>query len=149
METTISLIALIISIISGGFTLYTFWWTNRRDRKQEALNTFHCLQSEVFDNINAISKNTIKEIAKDLQSKEFTEYSHYLVRIEQFCIGINAGIYDFSITKKIAAQYLNNIYYKSLPVIEQRRKMFPDEPQCTEFESVVKKMNKGLKGVSR
>lgn len=34
METLLSAVAFAISVLSGGFALYTFYWTANRDRKQ-------------------------------------------------------------------------------------------------------------------
>lgn len=37
METTLSIVSLVVSVITGGFALYTFFWTAQRDRKQATL----------------------------------------------------------------------------------------------------------------
>ena len=49
METILSIIALVISVISGGFALYTFIWTARRDRKQATLDAYNTLQEQALD----------------------------------------------------------------------------------------------------
>lgn len=142
METLISYISLAFSIGSVIFAFGTFVWTAKRDRKQATFEAFNRLQNEVFDKINLKSKIDVKNIAENPKSAEFTEYSQYLARIEQFCVGIAAKIYDYKITKKVAAKYLKDIYHKSLPVIEKKRIIYSDEPQCVEFQRIVEEMNK-------
>ena len=51
MEAVLSIIAIVISVVSGGFALYTFLWTAQRDRKQATLEAYNRLQNEVFDKL--------------------------------------------------------------------------------------------------
>lgn len=139
MENSLSIIAIAISVISFAFSLVSFIWTNYRDRKQVTFAVFNHLQDEVFDEINLLSKTDVKNIAEHSRDVKFTEYSQYLARIEQFCTGVFVGIYDFKITKQISGKYLNTIYEKSLPIIEKKRMIYPDEPQCVQFEKIVRK----------
>ena len=53
MEIGLSIAALVISILSGAFSLYTFLWTAKRDRKQATLEAYNRLQAEVFDHVLA------------------------------------------------------------------------------------------------
>ncbi len=85
METILSIIALVISLISGGFTFYTFWWTNRRDRRQATLEAYNRLQTEVFDNLNSYTPTEIRDICTDVKSPEYKTISGYVARIEHFC----------------------------------------------------------------
>ena len=48
METALSIIAMIISVISGGFALYTFFWTAARDRQQATLDAYNQLQQQAW-----------------------------------------------------------------------------------------------------
>ena len=141
MENTLSIIAIVISFVSGVFAVCTFVWTINRDRKQATLDAFNSLQNEVFDKINLLSKTDVKNIAKNPKDSKFTEYSQYLARIEQFCVGVGSKIYDYKITSKIAKNYLRNIFEKSWPVIEKKRIIYPNEPQCVEFQKLVSKTN--------
>ncbi len=142
METILSYISIVFSIGSVLFSFITFLWTVKRDKKQSTFDAFNRLQDEVFDKINALSKTAVKDIAANPTDSKFTEYSQYLVRIEQFCIGVQSGIYDFDITKKIASKYLAVVFEKSRPVIEHKRKIYPEESQCVAFENMVKDMSK-------
>ena len=142
MENLLSIVAIALSVISFVFALVSFIWTNCRDRKAATFETFNRLQDEVFDKINLLSKTDVKNIAEHSRDAKFTEYSQYLARVEQFCIGVFSGIYDMKITEKIAGKYLSSIYEKSLPVIEKKRSIYPDEPQCVYYEMIVRKINK-------
>ena len=141
MENALSIIAIAISIASVIITFYTFIWTLNRDRKKSTFDAFNLLQNEVFDKINLLSKTDVKNIAKNPKDSKFTEYSQYLARIEQFCVGVGSKIYDYKITSKIAKNYLRNIFEKSWPVIEKKRIIYPNEPQCVEFQKLVSKTN--------
>ena len=94
MEILISVIALVLSVASGGFTLYSFLWTAHRDRKQATLDAYNRLQREVFDKLNLYRPSQILEICEDKTSQEYKTLSGYLARIEHFCVGINQKIYD-------------------------------------------------------
>ena len=142
METVLSIIALVFSVISGLFTGFAFFFTWNRDKKQATFDAFNRLQDEVFDKINRLSKTQVKEIAGNPTNAEFTEYTKYLVRIEQFCIGVQSGIYAVSVTKKIASKYLADVFEKSRPIIEHKRKIYPNESQYEAFEKIVRKLNK-------
>ena len=142
MENSLSIIAIALSIISFVFALFSFVWTNCRDRKQATFEAFNRLQDEVFDKINLLSKTDVKNIAEHSRDEKFTEYTQFLSRIEQFCIGVFSKIYDTKITEKIAGKYLCSIYEKSLPIIEKKRMIYPYEPQCIYFEKIVRKINK-------
>ena len=49
MDTALSVAALVVSLFSAGFTLYTFIWTKVRDRKQATLEAYNRLQDQVLD----------------------------------------------------------------------------------------------------
>ena len=94
METVLSIIAIAISVVSGGFALYTFLWTNCRDRKQATLDAYNRLQTEVFDKLNLYTPADIRSICEDNRSEKYKTVSGYVARIEHFCVGLNEGIYD-------------------------------------------------------
>ena len=107
METALSIIAIVLSIASGGFTLYTFYWTAARDRKQATLEAYNRLQTEVFDPLNTYSPDEIEEICEDTKSMEYKILSGYLARIEHFCVGINNRIYDDKLFYSMAHGYFD------------------------------------------
>lgn len=124
MEIVLSIAAIIISVVSGIFSLYAFIWTTRRDRKQATLDAFHTLQDEVFDKLNLIKPSEIKEIAKQPTSEKYKLLSGYIARLEHFCVGINTGIYDKNIVYQLAHGYLdsNTILNRIRPIIDKKNR---------------------------
>ena len=64
METKLSIIAIVISVFSGCFAFYAFYWTAKRDRKQATLDAYNQLQEQAFDKLNLYTPAEILEIAK-------------------------------------------------------------------------------------
>lgn len=123
METTLSIIALVISVISGGFALYTFIWTARRDRKQATLDAYNTLQEQALDHLNDYTSTEIKRIIEEKNKDEYRELSRCLARIEHFSVGVNTGIYDKTTVYEMAHGYLDvAIWHKLQPVLEQKHK---------------------------
>ena len=122
METTLSIIALVISVISGGFAFYTFLWTARRDRKQATLDAYNTLQNEVYDKINLYRPAEILEISKHPISKEYNELSALIARIEHFCVGVNSRIYDRKTVYELAHGYFDAAKLKGRisPIIDRK-----------------------------
>lgn len=122
METTLSIIAIVISVISGGFSLFTFFWTARRDRKQATLDAYNTLQNEVFDRINLYRPSEILEISKHPTSKEYNEISALIARIEHFCVGVNSQIYDRKTVYELAHGYFDAAKLKGriAPIIDRK-----------------------------
>ncbi len=124
METTISLIALVLSILSGIFSIFTFVWSARRDRRQATLDAFNTLQNEVFDKLNLYSPSEIREIVKNTRSEEYKTVSALIARLEHFCVGVNTRIYDRRVVFKLAHGYLDDsvVLDRISPVIDRKLK---------------------------
>ena len=122
METFLSLSAFLISLVSGGFALYSFLWTARRDRRQATLEAYNRLQTEVFDALNHYRPSEIEEICGDNRSAEYKKISGYLARIEHFCVGINEDIYDRDTFYALAHGYFDGpqIRRRIGPLIQQK-----------------------------
>lgn len=86
MDTALSVAALVVSLFSAGFTLYTFIWTKVRDRKQATLEAYNRLQEQVLDHLNVYMPKQIAEIAKNTRSEEYKQISAYVARIEHLPI---------------------------------------------------------------
>lgn len=123
METILSVVALFFSTISGGFALYTFFWTSNRDRKQATLDAYNILQEQVFDKINLLMPKEIEEIAKNNRSKDYKELSGYIARIEHFCVGINTKIYDFNTVYELGHGYFDGSQLKKriCPIVDRKQ----------------------------
>ncbi len=123
METTLSIVAIVISVISGGFALYTFFWTARRDRKQATLDAYNTLQEQALDTLNKYTGAEIKRIIEEKNKDEYRELSRCIARLEHFSVGVNTNIYDKQTVYELAHGYLDvAIWYKLQPVLEQKQK---------------------------
>ena len=122
MEIILSLIAIVISLISGCYAAYTFVWTNTRDRKQATLEAYNRLQSEVFDNLNLYRPSEIVLICGDNKSEKYKLLSGYVARIEHFCVGLNSGIYDKNTFYALSHGYFDGDQIKNriMPLIENK-----------------------------
>ena len=123
METILSIIAIVLSVISGGFTFYTFVWTAQRDRKQATLDAYNLLQEQALDHLNHYRPQAIAEIAKNPRADEYKTISAYIARIEHFCVGVNQKIYDRKVVYDLAEGYLDGaIKARIEPVIDQKNR---------------------------
>ena len=122
MEVALSIIAIIVSVISGGFAMYTFAWTAARDRKQATLEAYNRLQTEVFDYLNTYKPSEIQEICIDNKSEKYKLISGYVARIEHFCVGLESGIYDKNTFYSLSHGYFDGdqIRKRIAPVIENK-----------------------------
>lgn len=121
METALSIIAIFLSVISGGFALYSFAWTAQRDRKQATLDAYNLLQKQALDHLNYYMPAQIAEIANNPRSDEYKKISTYIARIEHFCVGVNKKIYDKETVYALAHDYLDGgIKVRIEPVINRK-----------------------------
>ena len=121
METVLSIIAIILSVISGGFAFYTFVWTAQRDRKQSTLDAYNQLQEQALDHLNYYRPAEIVDIAKDPRSQEYKEVSGYIARIEHFCVGVTQKIYDRKTVYELAHGYFDGAVRDRVePIIEKK-----------------------------
>lgn len=128
METTLSVVAIVLSVISGGFSFYTFIWTTRRDRKQSTLDAYNQLQEQALDHLNYYRPTEIIEIAKNPRSEEYKKISTYITRIEHFCVGVNQKIYDSETVYALARDYLDGaIKTRIEPIIDRKNQYGGDD----------------------
>ena len=128
METTLSVIAIILSVISGGFSFYTFIWTTRRDRKQATLDAYNQLQEQALDHLNYYRPTEIAEIAENPRSEEYKKISAYIARIEHFCVGVNQKIYDSETVYALARDYLDGAVKTRIePMIDRKNQFGSDD----------------------
>ena len=147
MENTLSIIAIGLSVASGIFTLITFLWTVRRDRKQATLEAYNRLQTEVFDHLNTYRPSQILEICEDNRSAEYKTISGYLARIEHFCVGLNRGIYDKETFYALAHGYFDGhqIRKRIEPMIKSKNSNKSTEQFYDDTLSVLKEMERKAK----
>ena len=124
METILSIIAIVLSVISGGFSLYSFVWTAQRDRKQATLDAYNQLQEQSLDHLNYYRPDRIAQIAQNPRSEEYKQISGYIARIEHFCVGVNQNIYDRKIVYELAEGYLDGAIKTRIEPIIEKKNMF-------------------------
>ena len=121
METILSIIAIVLSVISGGFAFYTFIWTASRDRKQATLDAYNQLQEQALDHLNYYRPAEIADIAEDPRSQAYKEVSGYIARIEHFCVGVTQKIYDRKTVYELAHGYFDGAVRDRIePIIERK-----------------------------
>ena len=127
VESVLSIIAIMLSVVSGGFACYTFIWTAGRDRKQATLDAYNQLQEQALDQLNYYMPAAIKEIAKDRRSEEYKKLSAYVARIEHFCVGVNQKIYDKKTVYELAHGYFDGgLKARIEPIIERKNQLDHD-----------------------
>lgn len=126
METALSIIAIVISVISGGFAFYSFIWTAQRDRKQSTLDAYNLLQKQALDHLNYYTPAQITEIAQNPRSDEYKKISAYIARIEHFCVGVNQNIYDKKTVYALAHDYLDGGIKSRIEPIINRKNQYKD-----------------------
>ena len=122
MEIALSIIAIVISVVSGAFAVFTFIWTAARDRKQATLDAYNRLQAEVFDNLNKYKPSEIQQMCNDNKSEEYKCISGYVARIEHFCVGLENGIYDKHTFYALSHGYFDRdqLRKRIVPIIENK-----------------------------
>ena len=142
METTLSVVAIVLSVISGCFSFYTFIWTTRRDRKQATLDAYNQLQEQALDHLNYYRPTEIIEIAKNPRSEEYKKISTYIARIEHFCVGVNQKIYDSETVYALARDYLDGAIKARIEPIIDRKNQFGGEDYYENIHQVYNWMAK-------
>lgn len=91
-----------------------------RQKKQNTLEAYNCLQTEVFDELNKYKPKEIKQICEYTQDSEYKKISGYLARIERFCVGINQDIYDINTFYQVAHGYFDEgtMHNRLIPILE-------------------------------
>ena len=85
MENMLTIVAIVISVISGLFSAFSYIKTMERDRKQATLDAYNGLQEQVFDQLNQYTPAEIRKIAMDNRGNQYKEVSGLVARIEH-CI---------------------------------------------------------------
>ena len=113
--------ALIVSLFSFVFSLFTYYKTLLHDRRKDTLDAFNILQQQALDPLQNYTREQIREIAKHPCSEEYRTVSTYLARIEHFSVGVEQKIYDQKTVWQLSEGFLNRgVYEKLKPIIEQR-----------------------------
>lgn len=98
---------ILLSLLSFGFSLFTYIKAVQHDRKQDTLDAFNRLQKEAFDPLNLMKPSEMCQIANNPRSEDYKRVSGYLARIEHFCVGVDRNIYDKKVVYDLAHGYLD------------------------------------------
>lgn len=139
------LIALIISILSFISSVLIYFFGILRQKKQDTINAFNTIQNQVLDEMTKHTKKELSTIAQNTRSEEYKNMSVLLARCEHFAVGVNSGIYDIRIVKRLAGRYFIGLYEKFLPLIEEKRRICPTDRHYDEFEKMIHKLKKYYK----
>ena len=131
--------ALIVSLFSFVFSLFTYYKTLLHDRRKDTLDAFNILQQQALDPLQNYTREQIREIAEHPRSEEYRTVSTYLARIEHFSVGVEQKIYDQKTVWQLSEGFLNRgVYEKLKPIIELKKQR---KNYYRNFLSVVEKMN--------
>ena len=144
MEIVLSVVSLAISVLGFAFSLISFISCARRERKEATLEAYSKLQSEALDMLNLYTKKSIMEIAENPRTSEYKEISSLLARCEHFSVGVNEGIYDKKVLKKLSGRYFISLFEKLEPMVLKKRSMGHQERYYESFELLAKAFEKRL-----
>ncbi len=134
------LIALIISILAFGLSIFQFFSNSSREKKESTLIAFNDLQKDVFSKLVQYS---LPMPTIEIGSKEWTEFTVYLAKIEHFSVEVNTGIYSKQVLNRLGGEFFIRQYEKLLPIILQKRSdnIVPGN-HYDEFEKTVNDLKK-------
>ena len=119
----IEAIAGIIAIIGLPVAIYQYMKNRKRENQIATIDAYARLQNEAFDPLNKWMPGEIREAMVDNKSDAYKELSGYLARIEVYCAGLVAGIYDFDTFYSIASGYFEEkavLGRRLLPMLESK-----------------------------
>lgn len=141
----ISLIALVISLLSSAFSVYTFYSSKKQQRKCDTIEAFNRMQEQVLDKLVSYPKkdvNTLIECIDEAHAKEcYDDFRAMISKIEHFAVGVNTGVYDFNTADQLGGVHLYFLYKKVQPIILKAREgqQNDEKPYYCEFEKMIKK----------
>ena len=136
----IALSALLLSVFSMIGSAIVYISGLRRERRTATLNAFNVLQEQVLDHLNLYTRKRVKEISASPRSEEYKLLSGYLARLEHFAVGINTGIYDVQVVKRLAGWYLCGLQDKIDPLIQKKRQLNRTAKHYDELEAMLNQM---------
>lgn len=134
-------IPIVISIIALILTVFQYFGEYRRKRKQDTLEAYDNLQSEVFSTLNQLRKQ-FPALISDRNFEKRTEITNCLAKIERFCVGVNLRIYDFKTLERCGGAYFVRQYLYLEPIIRDKRTRNNGGAHYDEFERVAMKLKR-------
>lgn len=109
VSAAIALGALVVSV-------WQYIKNSKRKKNEDTIYAYEKLQCEVFSKLNVFLNRYRKDDNKvdlsDLKkcTEDWEKLTNFLTRIEVFSTGVNTGIYDFEIVKRIGGAYIIKRY---------------------------------------
>ncbi|MBE6619205.1 MAG: DUF4760 domain-containing protein [Ruminococcaceae bacterium] len=119
------IIASITSVLGSIVSVSVYRTTMKREKKILTIEHLSKIREEYSGGFPS-EKNNIEK---------------YLKKMEFFCVGINSGIYDIKIVKKMSGRLLLE-HYEKMKIYIQKKK---HESSWCEYEKVMKKLQKMYK----
>ena len=142
----IALLAFVLSVASGVYTICVHRKEVERQKKQATLDAFNALQEQVLDELSVHRRIEFTQIAINRKKKEYKEqYDHIrtlLARIEHFSIGVREGIYDLDTVDALASEHLVFLYRKVQPIIEAAQVSTVNEKSYSAFGELADSLQK-------
>ncbi len=107
MESTVSLISLLVTLLGFAFALYQHQQNVKKERIRLTLATFPDVRLEGWE--------AVKHIQSLASDKQADAAKKYLAKLEYFAVGINTQAYDIEIVNRMSGTMLikqYNIFFK-------------------------------------
>ena len=140
MEIMFSAFATVVSLLSFAWSLLVHHRSLVRERRQDTLDAFNVLQSQVLDELRQYDKGDIEKISKNNHDPRYKELSSLLARCEHFSVGVNQKIYDLETVRRLGGEHIVRIYTDFLPLINTKRKYKNNLERYREFETLAIKL---------
>lgn len=140
IETILSILAFVGSIVSGAFAVYTYRKSVVHDKKQATLEAYNRLEAEALEPLDKLMPAKIKDIAHNPRSEEYKQITSYVARIEHFCIGVEEKIYDFDVVYKLGHGFLECRILNRIEPIIAKKNSSSDEDYYANTNAVIGRM---------
>lgn len=136
------IMALIISILALGLSLFQFIRDASWQKREATLNAYNRLQDDAFSPLNKYTSEFLNS-PPEYRSDEYNDITNCLVKIELFSTGINTGIYSLWVLNRLGGAYFIHQFKKLTKVIEKKREDNRIQGRhYDEFEITVKKLKR-------
>lgn len=129
------ILALIISACALCLSIFQFFSDGERQKKESTLLAYNELQNEVFSKLKQYNLKALGQ-----ETEEWNQVTTCLAKIENFCVGINSGIYSLDTLNRLGGGFFIGQFDTLWPIINRKRDGDPRSKHYDEFESVIKKL---------
>lgn len=132
------LAGIIITALSLLATAATYITDKFLERKQRTLEKLNELRNAYHDSVAGKERKHEKDYYRNCVK--------LFGNVEQFCAGVLSGYYSIGVVRKNGSRFITMLFtdFKEY-IIDQRRKMYPDEYYYKNLEKLVGKLNKKIR----